>query len=97
MSAGDLDQRRGRPDLAEDLAVDRARPGPMRAMSVTNIRVRTTSREREPGLGERRLDDLRASPAPGPPSRPGGATGRPGPASVVPATQHVSPTTTARL
>ena len=39
--------------VAEDLAVDRRRAPPARAMSVTNIRVRTTSAKREAGLGQR--------------------------------------------
>ena len=46
-------------------------------MSVTNIRVRTTSAETEPGLLERRGDDLEARTRLARRYRPGAASGRP--------------------
>ena len=67
-----------------------------RAMSVTNIRVRTTSARPKPASASAasmiaRLARAWAAISPGWLDRPSG------PASVVPATQHESPTTIARL
>ena len=91
----DDDQRRGRPDLAEDLAVDRDDLG-RDATSVTNIRVRTTSSKANPPSARARpmiSSVARAWAA----ASPGGVETPSGPRSVVPATQHESPMTTARL
>ena len=49
--------------VAEQLAVDGRAPGRDVPMSVTNIRVRTTSVRREPAVGEGRLDDRERRPA----------------------------------
>ena len=53
--------------------------------------------EAEAGLGQRPLDDLERWPAPAPATSPGWRDRPSGPASVVPATQHESPMTSARL
>ena len=65
-------------------------------MSVTNIRVRTTSSSANPASASARSMIANAARAWAAAS-PGCSETPSGPASVVPATQHASPTTTARL
>ncbi|HEV8489991.1 MAG TPA: hypothetical protein VGQ58_09420 [Candidatus Limnocylindrales bacterium] len=66
------------------------------AMSTTNIRVRTTSASEKPPSSRARPTISKAARACAAAS-PGWRDRPSGPASVVPATQHESPTTTARL
>jgi len=65
-------------------------------MSVTNMRLRTTSPSVKPASASAILMIANAARAWAPAS-PGWSEAPAGPASVVPATQHESPTTTARL
>ena len=65
-------------------------------MSVTNIRVRTTSAGANPASARARSMIAEGRPRLGGES-PGWRDRPSGPASVVPATQHESPTTIARL
>ena len=99
-SSARVDQRR-RPRRASRPAGSRGRP--RRGPRTTAGDVRDVGHEHpgphdvgqgEARLGERALDDLEDRRAPGPRRRPGGASAPSGPASVVPATQHESPTTT---
>ena len=70
--------------------------GPDAIMSVTNIRVLTTSARVKPASSSARSMTPRIDRAWAPAS-PGWRALPSGPASAVPATQHESPTTTARL
>ncbi len=92
----DLDQRGGRPDVAEDLAVDRGDLAGGGDVGHEHPRPHDVG-EGEAGLGQGALDDRRGPRGPGRPMSPGWSDAPSGPASVVPATQHESPTTIARL
>ena len=73
-----------------------ARTSADRLMSVTSIRVRTTSESPKPASA--RAPSMMASAARAWPEMSPGCSDRPSaPASVVPATQHELPTTIARL
>ena len=73
-----------------------ARISSQRVMSVTNIRVRTTSARAKPASA-RAASMISRTARVWAPASPGWREMPSGPASVVPATQHESPTTIARL